>query len=136
MIVEIEIPPFLGPHETVRLARILLDATIAVNRAIMRRVRVPGLYATRVRYRDEPPGRERFDHVGIVLRRGDGDCDDLVAWRVAELHEAGEVRAAPRILWPKNVRRYHAQVRRADGSIEDPALILLRREQRERGHAA
>jgi len=54
--------------------------------------------------------------------RGGGDCEDLAAWRAAELRIAGEparvvvVRSAPGVL--------HAVVRRANGRIEDPSRRL------------
>ena len=55
------------------------------------------------------------------------NCDDLSPWRVAELREHGEP-AKIRIQWKKHPetgqKLFHIVVRRADGSIEDPSLLL------------
>jgi len=114
------------PEETVRACSYLLEALILMDMDILRREKwIPPLYRSRVRYQAEPPGQERFDHPLICMERGWGDCDDLVGWRCAELRLAGE-HATPRILWPEGTRRYHAQLRRADGTIEDPSRTLMR----------
>lgn len=89
---------------------------------------IPPLYRSRVQFQPEPGPHEEFADVITVLRRGWGDCDDLVAWRVAELQEAGEA-ADVRIYWrkpktPGGEIRMHAQVRRANGKIEDPSRFL------------
>lgn len=100
----------------------------------MQSQRVPLLYESSIRFRREPEatikaGIEQFDNVLQVLARGHGDCDDLVLWRVAELRERGED-ASTRVAWPTGSRKFHAQVRRADGSYEDPSRILVFRELR------
>jgi len=79
----------------------------------------------KVRFQREAGPHEEFADVLTVLRRGWGDCDDLVAWRVAELQAKGE-KAQVRIYWRvKNGSiRMHAQVRRANGRIEDPSRYL------------
>jgi hypothetical protein len=117
-----------------------LEFVIGVNLTIMRAATIPPLYRTGVVYRPEPPGPEEIANVLQVLgtadrpngRRGAwGDCDDLCAYRVAELRFFGE-HALPRIVWPKGRTMYHAQVRRGDGSIEDPSLLLVAKEKERR----
>lgn len=108
-----------------------LDALARINLDLMRRFKVPRLYDTAVQFRPEPgagqPGvPERFDNVAQVLGRGWGDCDDLVGWRLAELWLFGEP-AHRRIVWPEGLPHYHAQLRRADGSIEDPSAYMRRK---------
>lgn len=76
-----------------------LEAMIAINLWHMRRAfrrtqlgigtPVPPLYASGVYYEEDPPGREDWRDCYVVLARGKGDCDNLVAWRVAELKAAG-----------------------------------------------
>ena len=144
----------------------LLRIVVASNRLEMRAARkrgkpYPPLYESGVVYCREPwSGRiEEFADCGTVYERGWGDCDDLCAFRLAELLEAGERPARPcsrhlvshpkcracvpgadiRIYWrgcdrhqaqPKNGcaecrgKPMHVEVRRADGSIEDPSRFL------------
>lgn len=55
------------------------------------------------------------------------NCDDLAPWRCAELRRSGE-KAKIRLTWrqpvPGGRKEFHVQVRREDGRIEDPSLIL------------
>jgi hypothetical protein len=85
-----------------------LQAMIAVNEWHIRRalrrtqkglgVPIPPLYASGVRYKEDPPGQENWKDCLAVLKDGHGDCDRLVAWRVAELRAAG-IPAEPIIKW-------------------------------------
>jgi hypothetical protein len=109
-----------------RAARLAIEACIMVNRAHLRRFpNTPPLYSSGIRYRMEPDGVEDFTDYEVILRRGWGDCAQLVAARVAELREQGEP-AGVRLTWQaRNGRRlFHVQVRRADGRIEDPSVLL------------
>lgn len=127
MLVEIEIPP--GDSEfVVRAALHLLEALVEINLLIMSEQRIPHLYESGIKYRQEPPGPERFDNCARVIKRGWGDCDDLAAWRVAELRRAGETGAKCKVVWQSGHRRYHAQVERADGTTEDPCRTMIRKE--------
>jgi hypothetical protein len=91
---------------------------------------VPALYESGVRYRREEAkscwhpisgGCEDWLSAWEVLRQGFGDCEDLAAWRSADLIAAGErARAVPR----RTREGWHIVVRRGDGSIEDPSRIL------------
>jgi hypothetical protein len=115
------------------LARGFLRAVVAANRVEFRMAAArgrpfPSLYASGIRYDREPwTGRfEEFADAATMLRRGWGDCDDLAAYRVAELQEAGEA-ADVRIYWRRNRKgalTMHIQVRRANGDIEDPSRYL------------
>lgn len=84
-------------------------------------VRVP-LYKSGVRYAREPLGSEVWQTALETLEKGFGDCEDLVAWRCAELRCAGED-ATPYV---KDVRPglRHCLVRRANGALEDPSRAL------------
>lgn len=111
------------------VARFAIESAILVNRAHLRAFpNTPPLYSSGVRYRREPPGVEDFSDIEAIIRRGYGDCAQLVAWRVAELRERGEA-AGVRIIWRKYTPRgkprvFHVQVRREDGRIEDPSVRL------------
>lgn len=74
-----------------------------------------------VRWQPEPPGQEHFDHAGKVLARGHGDCDDLAPWHAASLRVTGEDPDATAIVKRSGPSRWHAVVRRGDGSIDDPS---------------
>ncbi len=102
----------------------------------------PPLYTSGVRYKEEAPGREDWLDVRRVLEQGHADCEDLAAWRTAELRVAGHD-VEPVIKWqwipremmlaqgyPANklpgrgVWMVHCEVRWPDGRIEDPSKIL------------
>lgn len=86
----------------------LLEGLIEVNvwhirRALRRTMKglgtpIPPLYASGVRYKEDPPGQENWKDVLAVWADGHGDCDRLVAWRCAELRAAGH-KAVPVIKW-------------------------------------
>jgi hypothetical protein len=126
------------PSAVMKLARACLEVLVASNRLAMRDARrrgkpIPKLYESGIRYQREPWGNvEEFADAITLLKRKWGDCDDLVAYRVAELREAGE-HAKIRLYRRKNKRgtnTVHCQVRRAPsaqfpkGRIEDPSRFL------------
>jgi len=96
---------------------------VALNRAVLRSQNLPPLYQSGVTYRPEGLGRERWLRADEVFAEDHGDCEDLAAWRVAELQVAGELGASVDIE-RTGTRKYHAVVRRADGTREDPSRIL------------
>ena len=134
-----------GPGNWLHLSQILgaalkpiLDAQVLNNRLYLQlHKNVPALYASGVRYENEPKWTfqgepvEEFALIPIVLARGWGDCDDLAPWRVAELQAGGEA-AKIRIQWKREIlpggkkgRKYfHIVVRRGDQKIEDPSAEL------------
>lgn len=98
---------------------------------------VPLLYASGVRYEEEPPGQEDWQDVPTTLRLGYGDCEDLACWRAAELQVRSRVPAWPYVISrqrPRGGILYHIQVRypcrevSADGACrpltEDPSRRL------------
>jgi hypothetical protein len=109
--------------------QLALAGMTAMNQALMARGRVPPLYSSGVRYRRERP--DRWQTLDIVLAKGAGDCEDLAAWRAAELRQGGEnAYATVRRVGPRN---WHAFVVRGDGSTEDPSARLgMRRPRRRR----
>ena len=108
------------PRPTAAELRGLLCVLVGANMRIMAHHRLPSLYSGAIRYRRERP--DVWLTADAVARRGAGDCEDLSAYRVSELRLAGED-ASP---WVYEVRRgkWHAVVKRGDGSMEDPSRRL------------
>lgn len=100
-----------------------LTGLTAVNVVLLqRKPNAPKLYASGVRYRAEPKGREKWLTIPKVLSRGHGDCEDLAAWRAAELQRAGI--AARVVVIRSGPKTFHAVVRWPGGRIEDPSRKL------------
>ena len=74
-----------------------------------------------VRWKPEPPGAEHFDHAAHVFERKWGDCDDLAPWHAATLRATGKDEGATAVVKRSGPNRWHAVVRRSDGTIEDPS---------------
>lgn len=84
----------------------------------------PPIYETGLRYQREPRGEERWLPPSDVLRRGHGDCEDLAAYRAAELRVTGEDPEAEARVVRTGPRTWHAVVLRGDGDWEDPSAAL------------
>lgn len=84
----------------------------------------PLLYQSGVRYRPEPPGREQWQLPWETLRLKNGDCEDLAAWRAAELWMYHGDMAARAILRDWGTGTMHCLVRHGSGEIEDPSRLL------------
>lgn len=114
------------PKAFALLVRGLLAVIVVYNRALLRGG-LQRLYETNTQYKEEKPGEDSFVDAATVVRRGHGDCAHLGAFRVAELLEDGE-KASLRIKWGvqrrNKPRPFHVEVRREDGTIEDPSRIL------------
>jgi len=76
-----------------------------------------------VRYRN--PGEERWRTIADILDTGEADCKSLVAAVCAEYRVYDGEPAVPVVYLTGREGRYHAVVRRADGTIEDPSRIIL-----------
>jgi hypothetical protein len=61
-----------------------------------------------VRYRREPKGPENWQNIPETLSRGYGDCEDLAAWRIAELRFR-KIPANPHVTFDRGM--YHITVR-------------------------
>ncbi len=109
------------------MVRSLLQALVMVNRIALRSDKsIPPLYRSGCRYIREPKGEETFRDLYVIRAKKGGDCAHLCAWRVAELQEAGE-NASLRVKWNvtrRGPRLFHVQVRRGNGTIEDPSRLL------------
>lgn len=159
-LIHLSLPDSTGPEHFAPL-QILLEGLAQVNEWHIRRANrsaekgegmpIPPLYASGVRYLEDPPGREDWCDCLRVLKKKTGDCDQLTAWRVGELRAMDvpcepvlkwqwiprdvflemQKSAADRKKWAKQlgdqagVWMVHCLVRYLDdGSIEDPSKIL------------
>jgi hypothetical protein len=112
-----------------RQAQLLCDVTMLLVPAAMRDIqagKVPPLYKSGVKYARQNPSACAFKWPSMVRKAKNGDCKQLVLWRLAELHLAGETKATPRLMWLNNRKglQAHIQIRRADGTTEDPSVNL------------
>jgi hypothetical protein len=91
---------------------------------LKRHPETPSLYQSGVRYKSDPIGSaEDFRPIPRVLSMGCGDCDDLAAWRVAELRVREHIRAVPEVIAIKP-GLWHVFVRLPDGRAEDVSAHL------------
>jgi hypothetical protein len=77
-------------------------------------------------------GGEVFRDIPRIIKNGGGDCDNVAAWRAAEIRHHLGVAAKPFITWrkrPDGGTTYHVLVIWPDGSSEDPSLLLNMPEQ-------
>ncbi len=121
MLIRLTVPHDLVSAETLGAA---LEASTRVAQVERRKGLVPSIedgIRAGVRWRPEPPGDESFDIPSTVLARKWGDCDDLAPWRTADLRTSGEDPRARAIAIPSGPNKWHAIVRRSDGSREDPS---------------
>lgn len=102
--------------------QIMLDTMTVLNGIYLRsHPDTPGIYESGVRYQRERD-KEEWRTIPIALARRAGDCEDLAAWRAAELRCAGiQARA---IVYKAAPRVWHCVVSLPDGTTEDPSRAL------------
>lgn len=100
-----------------------LEATTRLNESLIEEGEVPLFDTVRgqIRWKPEPPGDEHFDHAGVVLGRKWGDCDDMAPYAAASMRATGEDPGATAVVVKSGPKRWHAIVKRSDGSIRDPS---------------
>lgn len=109
-----------------RVLGLLLEALTQANTIYLdQHPQTPPLYRSGVVYRREESGQEEWETIPLVLTCGYGDCEDLAAWRAAELRKQG-VNAACSFYFRRRgpMSIYHIVVRHPDGRIEDPSSLL------------
>jgi len=112
-------------HVSAPVLNAALEGVTRLNESLIKSRAVPTWdqsLASGVLWRPEPPGSEHFDHAGLVAKRGWGDCDDLAPYAAATLRVTGEDRGARAVVKRSGPKKWHAVVRRSDGSIDDPSL--------------
>jgi hypothetical protein len=109
------------------LAHMLVGLTAIDELLLQRHPEWPDLYESGVFYQEEPAGQEDWQDAPSTLRLGNGDCEDLAAWRAAELRVRYGIQARPSFLWRRKAGGsylYHIQVAHPDGRTEDPSRRL------------
>lgn len=101
-----------------------LTALQSVDEDQLRSGRYPRLYRSGVRYQREPRRREDWQTVSRAYRARFADCEDLAAWRAAELVVTGEDTAARAIIRRVRPGLIHCLVLRSNGELEDPSRLL------------
>lgn len=112
-------------HVTAPILNATLEAVTRLDEQLIKARSVPtwaGALRAGVQWRPEPPGDEHFDHAGLVMKRGWLDCDDAAPYAAGSLRAQGIDPGARAIVRRSGPNRWHAVVRRSDGSIEDPSL--------------
>jgi hypothetical protein len=124
--VRINVPPIPEALEAVAEGLVGLDEFYLAH-ADDAGIELPPLYESGIVYRREPRGREWWesaaDILGLVVDRS-GDCEDLAAYRAAELRYFEDEMAIVRVLRTSR-GTFHAVVEREDGEIEDPSRIVV-----------
>lgn len=91
------------------------------------RAKIPPLYGGSIVYRREMPRREEWQAALETAERGYGDCEDLVAYRIAELRAQG-IQALPKITAVNPALRHVTLTYRdpTSGQLvhEDPSRVL------------
>lgn len=94
-----------------------VDALSAYDRYYLRTHEVPSIYSAGVTYRRETAGPEEWQTIPYMMVSKNGDCEDLAAWRAAEIPGA-------RPLVIDSPTGYHVIVRLPGGRTEDPSKKL------------
>lgn len=113
-----------------RSVKELLDVLIRIWGRRMRRFPLPELYRSGISYRVDPKTgiEERWQSPAKTFELGEGDCDQLVLYRAAELVAGGEDATVQCIARRSPIgTRMHVRVLRASGRVEDPSVILSKR---------
>lgn len=114
-------PTLSVPTEQAALQAVA-DLHAAMSLRDLRRANLPSLYQSGVRYRRESVGSEIWQLPTETARIGYGDCEDLAAWRCAELRLQG----IPARMQVRQVRAglWHVTVKLPNGKTEDPSRRL------------
>ena len=120
--------PDTPPEDIARVVTLLIEALATANMAQMRANAFPSLQTRAIRY-DLEESQELFDDATLVLSRRSGDCDDLAAYRLAEVWLEGDHGARAYVRWQPDPTNeipwgFHAMVQRGNGQIEDPSTAL------------
>lgn len=109
----------------------LTEALASINLKYLRFARAdmgdfPPLYQSGVRYGAQTMGRDKWRDIPRLLETKRGACEDLAAWRVAELRVAGYAAHidVDTFEMPNGSIIYHVVVVRDGGVREDPSAVL------------
>jgi hypothetical protein len=125
--------PDTPPEDMARVIEHLVEGVALANYGQMRAQPFPTIGSGVIHY-DVEGDAELFDDATTVLSRRSGDCDDLVAYRLAECWIEGDLEAEALVNWQRTEPSeddasgipwlFHVRVRRGNGQIEDPSEDL------------
>jgi hypothetical protein len=125
MRIRLAVPDELDDQDRKAALDAALESVVRSNVPMIRSGKVPtaasAIKSGKVEWQPEPPGDEHFDLPSTMLKRGWGDCDDLAPWHCASLRASGVDPGATAVVKKSGPQRWHAVVKRSDGSIEDPS---------------
>jgi len=124
--VRINVPPVPEALEAVAEGLVRLNVWM-FETADLSGVESPSLYESGIVYRREPRGREWWESAADahnIANQRSGDCEDLAAYRAAELRVYDDDHAIVRVV-PTKRGSFHAIVEREDGTLEDPSRVLV-----------
>ena len=130
MHVRMRVPPVPAALEAVAEGLVRLNVWY-MEHADSKGVDTPELYGGGITYRREPPGREWWESAADVLgvhTARSGDCEDLAAYRAAELRVFEGDPDARVVVVPTRRGKFHAIVEHGDGTREDPSRVLVAQE--------
>lgn len=128
--VRVNVPPLPGAIEAMAEGLVLLNVWY-FEVGIANGVELPPLYDSGIVYRREPAGREWWESAGDVRSMASsrsGDCEDLAAYRAAELRVFDGDEDAYVMVIRNRRGNFHAIVCHGDGTLEDPSRILYNQE--------
>lgn len=125
-----ELPPARKCRLVLGLVRALVEIDVEY---LLQHPETPPLYQSGVVYRPQQsvqgsatPGLDHWWDVPTCRAAGEGSCEDLASWRVAELRLAGYEHVRPFVhskVAPGGMTIYHIVVMTPDGE-EDPSKAL------------
>lgn len=125
--VRLDVPAHPGALEAVAEGLVQLNEWMFAHADNVGGIQMPSLYSLPVTYRREPRGREWWQHaadvLGVVSDRS-GDCEDLAAFRCAELRYYEDIDCRVKVVRTSR-GSFHAIVEFPDGSTEDPSRVLV-----------
>lgn len=101
----------------------LVELLAEWNAECLLRYSYPPLYASGVEYRSEA-SKDVWKDVRAVYLDGYGDCEDLAAWRLAELWLGNTPARAVVTATSDGSRLTHILIELDGGRLEDPSKIL------------
>ena len=116
------------PEQAGKYLRVLLDALFGIDILYLKsHPRTPFLYSSGIVYRRDESGKEDWQSIPELLKRGEGDCKSLACYLAAELYVTQGIKAFPQYRWRDRSAggaTYHIVVQMPNGAILDPSKRL------------
>ncbi len=128
--VRVNVPPVPEAIEAMAEGLVRLNVWY-IETALANGIELPALYDSGIRYQREPRGEEWWESAADVRSLASsrsGDCEDLAAYRAAELRVFDDDEGAYLMVIRNRRGNFHAIVCHGDGTLEDPSRILYNQE--------